>query len=228
MHRRASRASDRAHGTACWRLTRRRAEQDGSDPRREADAPEMVRQGPAPLRDFRWARGTRGVLVFVLIFTVIALVLLLVDHALGTVDEEGEAGCSAACSSSGRCLPNLAVTARRLHDTGRSALWLLLGFAPCGGFVILYFAVETGEYGARPLSGRTRGRRELNPPSRAHAPPATLLALRISPGRCGGAERRSRFTPTDVPRDLPWHRPRLLRSRGSPFRCRRCVTPFPT
>lgn len=36
-------------------------------------------------------------------------------------------------------LPNLAVTARRLHDTGRSTLWLLLGLTGIGSFVLLVF-----------------------------------------------------------------------------------------
>lgn len=36
-------------------------------------------------------------------------------------------------------LPNLAVTARRLHDTGRSTLWLLLGLTGLGSFVLLVF-----------------------------------------------------------------------------------------
>lgn len=36
-------------------------------------------------------------------------------------------------------LPNLAVTARRLHDTGRSTLWLLLSLTGLGSFVLLVF-----------------------------------------------------------------------------------------
>ena len=36
-------------------------------------------------------------------------------------------------------LPGLAVAVRRLHDTGRSGWWLLLGIVPFGGIVILVF-----------------------------------------------------------------------------------------
>jgi uncharacterized membrane protein YhaH (DUF805 family) len=34
-------------------------------------------------------------------------------------------------------LPHVAVTARRLHDTGRSGWWPLIGLIPLVGFVVL-------------------------------------------------------------------------------------------
>lgn len=43
-------------------------------------------------------------------------------------------------------LPSLAVAARRLHDIGRSGWWLLLGFIPLiGALVLIYFMVLEGE-----------------------------------------------------------------------------------
>lgn len=53
-------------------------------------------------------------------------------------------------------LPSLAVLARRLHDTGRTAWWLLLSLIPLlGTVVLLIFAAIEGdqgdnEYGAYP------------------------------------------------------------------------------
>lgn len=53
-------------------------------------------------------------------------------------------------------LPNLAVTIRRLHDTGRSGWWVLLAFIPfvnfIGGLVVLIFMLlptqpQDNEYG---------------------------------------------------------------------------------
>ena len=45
-------------------------------------------------------------------------------------------------------LPSLAVSVRRLHDTGRSGWWMLLGLIPlvncCGGIVLLLFFVMDG------------------------------------------------------------------------------------
>jgi uncharacterized membrane protein YhaH (DUF805 family) len=53
-------------------------------------------------------------------------------------------------------LPSIAVTVRRLHDTNRSAWWLLLFFVPViGDIVLLVFTVFNGtqgenDYGADP------------------------------------------------------------------------------
>lgn len=59
----------------------------------------------------------------------------------------------------GTILPNLAVGARRLHDTGRSGWWQLLWFLPIIGFIILliWFIQQgeagTNQYGPNPLGG---------------------------------------------------------------------------
>lgn len=53
-------------------------------------------------------------------------------------------------------IPSLAVGIRRLHDTGRSGWWLLIGFVPLiGAIVMLIFTVQEGdpcpnEYGEDP------------------------------------------------------------------------------
>ncbi len=54
-------------------------------------------------------------------------------------------------------VPTISVTARRLHDIGRSGWWQLIGLIPLiGALVLLYWAVKTGEdgdnrFGANPL-----------------------------------------------------------------------------
>lgn len=46
-------------------------------------------------------------------------------------------------------LPSLAVTFRRLHDTGRSGWWVLLGIIPLVGFIVLLvFTATEGQAGA--------------------------------------------------------------------------------
>ncbi len=61
-------------------------------------------------------------------------------------------------------LPNLAVTVRRLHDTGRSGWWLLIVFIPfVGGLILFVFLLldsqsESNEWGAPPY-GSTFGPR---------------------------------------------------------------------
>ena len=57
-------------------------------------------------------------------------------------------------------LPSIAVTIRRLHDTGRSGWWYLIGFIPLvGGIVLLVFMVQDSEgdnrYGPSAKYGRT-------------------------------------------------------------------------
>ena len=52
-------------------------------------------------------------------------------------------------------IPNLAVAVRRLHDTGRSGWWLLIGLLPLIGAIVLLVFYLTGsdgpnEYGAGP------------------------------------------------------------------------------
>jgi len=53
-------------------------------------------------------------------------------------------------------IPNIAVGVRRLHDTGRSGWWILIGFVPViGAIILIIFYVENGnpghnKYGADP------------------------------------------------------------------------------
>ncbi|MGW2841740.1 DUF805 domain-containing protein [Streptomyces sp. NPDC001493] len=43
-------------------------------------------------------------------------------------------------------LPGLAVTVRRLHDTGRSGWWILISFVPfVGGIILLVFLASEGK-----------------------------------------------------------------------------------
>ena len=61
-------------------------------------------------------------------------------------------------------IPNLAVTIRRLHDTGRSGWWLLIVFIPfIGGLILFVFMLldsqsEPNQWGAPPY-GSTWGPR---------------------------------------------------------------------
>ena len=67
-----------------------------------------------------------------------------------------EAGLTLGVFALVHLLPSIAVTVRRLHDTGRSGWWILLSFIPIiGALVLLYFMVISGEpqdnaYGPNP------------------------------------------------------------------------------
>jgi uncharacterized membrane protein YhaH (DUF805 family) len=41
-------------------------------------------------------------------------------------------------------VPGIAVTVRRLHDTDRSGWWVLLGFVPFAGLVLIVFLAQEG------------------------------------------------------------------------------------
>lgn len=52
-------------------------------------------------------------------------------------------------------LPNIAVSARRLHDVGRSGFWLLIAFTGIGVFVLLYWCIKGSDEGANAFGPAT-------------------------------------------------------------------------
>src|SRR5687767_4333179 len=67
-----------------------------------------------------------------------ALFVLLVTIAANVIDAVlGTAPILSAVVGLGLLLPNLAVSVRRLHDTGRSGWWILIGLIPLIGFIVL-------------------------------------------------------------------------------------------
>ena len=86
---------------------------------------------------------------FVLFYVIIAFVLSMIDiYIINPM-----MGMSASESKDGGLLqmlfvltmlvPSLAIAIRRLHDIGKSAWFMLIGFIPLlGGLVLLYFFVQ--------------------------------------------------------------------------------------
>jgi len=73
---------------------------------------------------------------FVLFNFLISLILGFIDGLLG-LTLEGGLGVLGGIYSLAVLIPGIAVTIRRLHDTGRSGWWLLLVFIPLVGPIIL-------------------------------------------------------------------------------------------
>ena len=76
------------------------------------------------------------------------LFYFLVSLVLGVIDgtmlfSSGGTGPLGAIATLVLLLPTIAVSARRLHDTDRSAWWLLLFFVPVIGLLVLLFFFVT-------------------------------------------------------------------------------------
>jgi len=74
---------------------------------------------------------------FYLFFMVFYVAALVVDVAVGSWSADAGAGLVSTLFSFVLLLPGLAVTVRRLHDTGRSGWWVLLYFVPIVGLVVM-------------------------------------------------------------------------------------------
>jgi uncharacterized membrane protein YhaH (DUF805 family) len=89
--------------------------------------------------------------MFTLITVIITIILSIVELILGF-----EEAVITALYSLAVMLPTLAVTIRRLHDTGRSGWWFLISLIPLiGAIVILVFTVQDSQvdenkYGPNP------------------------------------------------------------------------------
>ena len=112
-------------------------------------------RGRAPRSEFWWFA------LFTLLgnFVLGILDAILVGPAMGLAPFSGE-GYQPLGSifSLAIFIPSLAVSVRRLHDTGRSGWWFLVNLVPLiGWLVFLYFAVQpsdaTNRHGPPPSSG---------------------------------------------------------------------------
>ncbi|MDP1928250.1 MAG: DUF805 domain-containing protein [Thiobacillus sp.] len=102
-------------------------------------------------------RARRKEYWFFILFNLIAsLVLTVVDFMTGSLNAELGMGLLSGLYSLAVLIPSLAVTVRRLHDTGRTGWWLLIGLIPLiGAIVLLVFMLLNSQpgdnqYGANP------------------------------------------------------------------------------
>ena len=83
-----------------------------------------------------------------LFVTIVFVVAGILDRVVGLTysDTTLYGGWIATIAGIVFLVPNLAVAVRRLHDTGRTGWWLLIGLIPViGFFVLLYFFVLDSE-----------------------------------------------------------------------------------
>lgn len=81
---------------------------------------------------------------------------ILISFAIGFVEGFfGSAGILSFVYALAVLIPGIAVTVRRLHDTGRSGWWVLISLVPVVGIVLLVFMCldsqsDGNQYGANP------------------------------------------------------------------------------
>ena len=93
---------------------------------------------------------------FYLFYVLIVIGLAIVDGISGTRNATAGVGLFSGVFGLAMLIPSLAVSVRRLHDTGRSGWWLLIALVPVIGaivllvFVLLESAPGANQYGANP------------------------------------------------------------------------------
>lgn len=98
---------------------------------------------------------------FVLLNFIVSIALSIIDLIIGTFSHEAGIGLLGGIFALIMLIPRLAVTARRLHDTGRSGWWCLIALIPLiGSITLLVFTVQDSEpgqnqYGVNPKEAST-------------------------------------------------------------------------
>ena len=110
--------------------------------------PDAVRTVLSKYADFSGRARRSEYWWFVLAYVIAYVVVALIDQAFGFP-------ILTLILALGLLVPSLAVSVRRLHDTGRSGWWLLINLIPFGGIVTLVFSCldsqpGTNAYGPSP------------------------------------------------------------------------------
>ena len=95
---------------------------------------------------------------FLLSYVLLFVGLAIIDGMLGFFDEEEDIGLLSSLFAVAMFVPSLAVSVRRLHDTGRFGWWVLVAFVPVvGSIVMLLFAAEDSQPGANAYGPNPKG-----------------------------------------------------------------------
>jgi uncharacterized membrane protein YhaH (DUF805 family) len=89
--------------------------------------------------------------MFILFYLLIYIGMVIVDSVLGTM-------IFTLVYALGMFVPSISISARRLHDTGRTGWWQLIGLIPLIGLIVLivfYVQESQGDnaYGSAPAKG---------------------------------------------------------------------------
>jgi uncharacterized membrane protein YhaH (DUF805 family) len=93
---------------------------------------------------------------FFLFSLIVSIVLAVIDGLTGSFSAEAGVGLLGGIYALAVLIPGLAVSVRRLHDTGHSGWWLLIALVPLIGVIVLLVCMVlegkpgTNQYGANP------------------------------------------------------------------------------
>ena len=74
---------------------------------------------------------------FFLFNILVSILLAVIDMAIGSFNAEAGMGLLGGIYALAVLIPSIAVSVRRLHDTGRSGWWLLIALVPIIGVIVL-------------------------------------------------------------------------------------------
>lgn len=85
---------------------------------------------------------------FILFYIIIFFGLSVVDGITGSFSADAGMGLLGGLLTLVLLIPSIAVSVRRLHDTGRSGWWLLIALIPIvGAIILLVFTVQDSSLG---------------------------------------------------------------------------------
>jgi len=94
---------------------------------------------------------------FALFNIVIAIVLAAIDAVTGSFNKEAGVGLLGGIYDLAILIPSIAVSVRRLHDTGRSGWWMFIGLIPLiGEIVLLVFTIQDSKPGRNQFGGNPK------------------------------------------------------------------------
>lgn len=108
--------------------------------------------------DFRGRARRKEYWFFVLFNIIVSIILFAIDVAMagGQASQHAGVGILSLIYGLAAFLPGLAVSVRRLHDTNRTGIWILIALVPLIGPLVLlvFFLIDSdpneNEYGANP------------------------------------------------------------------------------
>lgn len=87
--------------------------------------------------------------MFTLFYILFALIPVILDVALDLIDKNTGRGVLSTIYGLALLIPGIAVTVRRLQDTGRNGRWVLIGLVPLAGPIALFvFSVLDSDAGS--------------------------------------------------------------------------------